>query len=105
MVAIGLSGIGRTRLEIDRDQREQQREKVRKIMPSLGKQSQRVCSDAGNDEQHNVGQGHSERYLQNSRRTAGTMNVHVHASSVKACATGFKRINASGSRDENTNET
>ena len=47
----------------------------------------------------------SVRRLMRRGATARAMNVHVHASSVRACATGFKRTHAPGNRKENTNET
>ncbi len=61
-------------------------------MSGFGKQRQRMRPDAGHHQQHDVGQGHAERYLQNPRRTARAMNVPVHRSSVRACGAGFKRF-------------
>ena len=63
MVAESLRGTCGTRLKIDGDQRERQGEEVGEIVSGLGEQRQRVGADSGHDQQHDIGEGHSQRNL------------------------------------------
>ena len=90
MVAIGLGGTGWTRLQIDRNQRQQQRQKVGKIVSGFGEQGQRMGANAGHHQQHDVGEGHAERDLEHSLGTTRAVDVGVHFLSVRAAKAGFK---------------
>jgi hypothetical protein len=90
MVAVGLGGTGRARLEIDCDQRQQERQEVGEIVSGLGEQGQRMSADAGHDQQRNVGQSDRERDLQNPRGAARAMRVHMHFLSLRGRRAGIK---------------
>jgi len=80
VVAVGFRRAGRARLQVDRDQRKQQGEKVGKIVPGLGQQREGMRSDASHDQQSDVSerdeQGDPE-HLRGARARAG-MHVHLH---------------------------
>jgi hypothetical protein len=92
MVAIGLGGTGRARLQIDGNQGQQQSEKIGKIVSGFGEQRQRMGTNAGHHQQHDVGESHAQRNLQYSLGTAPAMNVDVHFLSVRAGKAGFKAV-------------
>ena len=91
MVAVGLGGTGRARLQIHRDQRQQQSQKVGEIVSGFREQGQRVGTDASHHQQHDVGQGNAKRDFKHPLGTTRAMNVNVHTLSVRAARTGFKR--------------
>ncbi len=90
MVAVSLGGTRRARLQIDGDQRQKQGEKIGEIMSGLGEQRQRMGTNPGHHQQHDVGKSHAQRNFQYSLGTAPAMNVDVHHLSVRAGKAGFK---------------
>ena len=59
-------------------------------MSGLGQQRQRMGTNAGHHQQHDVGESHAQRNLQYSLGTAPAMNVDVHILSVRTGKAGFK---------------
>src|ERR1700732_1728590 len=78
MITISLGGTWRTRLQIDRYQRKQESEKIRQIVSGLGEQRQGMGTDAGHDQQHDVGERHAKRNFENSRGSALSISMDVH---------------------------
>src|ERR1700722_19735371 len=85
MVSIGLGRTGRARLQINRDQRQQQSQKIRKIVSGFREQRERMGANDGHYQQYDVGRGHAKRDFQVSLRTAGAVNVAMHLLSVYGC--------------------
>src|SRR5580693_6725761 len=99
MVAVGFGGAGRARLQIDRDERKQQREKVGKIVSRLRKQRQRVGANAGHHQQPNIGQRHGQGNLEHLGGAAPAVRVNVHISSLSVREAWFKGAQERGLRN------
>jgi hypothetical protein len=80
-VAIGLGRARRTAFQKNRDQRQQQRQKVGEVMSRLGKQRQRMRADAGDHQQDDVKHGDGQRDAQHPPRPMRmpVSAVRVHA--------------------------
>src|ERR1700677_854844 len=92
MISVRLSSAGRPGLQVDRDQRQQKGQKIRKIMSGLGEQRKGMSVNARYHEQHYVGASYAQRNFENSLWTTSAMNVDVHISSVRAAGTCFKLL-------------
>src|SRR5581483_6030445 len=78
-VAVGLGGTRGTGFQVHREQREQKRQEVGKIVSRLGEQSQRMRTNAGDDQQDDVSEGDDERDAKNLRGSlVGGMSVDMH---------------------------
>ena len=60
-------------------------------MPSLGEQRQGMGANAGDHQQHDVSESHTQRDLKHSLGTTSPVSVDVHLLSVRAAEAGFKR--------------
>ena len=79
VVAVGFRGIRWSRVQIDRDQRQQQSQKIGEIVSRLGQQGQGVGPDTRHHQQHDVSQRYPERDLENASRAGSAMGMQVHS--------------------------
>ncbi len=67
VISVGMRRARRARMQIHRQQRQQQRDKVSEIVSGLGKQRQRMRANSRNHQQNNVGGSYRQRNAQNPR--------------------------------------
>jgi len=92
-IAISLGRTGRTPFKIDREQREQERKKIRKVMPRFRKQCKRMGANSGRHEQDNVKHRRDQR---DPKHSPGLLrmsvpSVDVHTPSLRVRQRAFKR--------------
>src|SRR5215831_174436 len=95
MVAVGLGGARRPRLQINRGEGKQERKEVGKVMSGFRQQRQGMGSDAGDHQQYDIGQGDEQGNAQNlGRPLVPAVHVRVHVSSLRASRAGIKVENS-----------
>src|SRR5438094_10678570 len=85
VIAICCSRAGRTRLQINGKERQQQCEKIRQIVAGFGEQGQGMGTNTGNNQENNVGQSYKKRDSQNPRSPLAwaVANMRVHLLSLR----------------------
>ena len=66
VIAISVGRTGRTRVEIHGNERQQQGNEIRQVVPGFREQSQRVCTEAGYYQQTDVSRRYQQGNLQDS---------------------------------------
>src|SRR5450631_1302019 len=79
-------------MQIHRQQRQQQRDKIRQIVSGFRQQGQRMRTDSRNYQQNNVSRSYREGYPQDPRcpLIPAWVDMHVHLSSLRSAGKGFK---------------
>jgi len=78
-------------LQIHRDQREQQSNEIREVVPGLREQCQGMRFHSGYYQQHDVSGGYTQRDAQDARcPLSSDMGMDMHASSLRTEGMGFK---------------
>ena len=91
VVAKGLARAARPALQVHCPPGHQQSDEVGEVVPGFGEQRQTVGTQSGDHQQHDIGQRHCKRDLQQSRgfRVAYAASMNVHSFSLKGAPPSF----------------
>lgn len=91
VVAISLCFAGRPRLQMDGQERKQQRQKVRGVVSRLGEQRQTVHAQTGDQRQQHIRKRERQRQPQHALHPARSGHVEMHAFSLLAADSADNR--------------